>query len=149
MPLTYRDRTYSADTCTNYLIRKMAYVDYDSEKVVGKHPEELNLAQLRKFSSLVKILEGSRRHIGILDEKDLKSEGNLSKPIKTFIIDDYDILTIVCESKPRLQEKQPRIPIWKKDVSLPIIPFAILLFSFIPLGAALASRGLWIPYPTY
>ena len=74
MPLTYRDRTYSADTCTNYLIRKMAYVDYDSEKVVGKHPEELNLAQLRKFSSLVKILEGSRRHIGILDEKDLSAQ---------------------------------------------------------------------------
>lgn len=148
MSPTYRDRTYSADTCTNYLIRKMAYVDYDSVDV-GKHPEELNLSQLRKFSSLVKILEGSRRHIGILDEKDLKSEGNLSKPIKTFIIDDDDMLTIVSESKPRLQEKKPSIPIWKRDVSLPIIPFAILLFSFIPLGASLASlRDLWIPYPT-
>ena len=83
-------------------------------------------------------------------------EGNLSKPIKTFIIIDADDMLTIISDETTFTGKTTNLKSryshhLEKDVSLPIIPFkfAILLFSFIPLGASLASlRGLWIPYPT-
>ena len=84
----------------------------------------------------------------------LVREGNLSKPIKTFIIIDADDMLTIISDETTFTGKTTNLKSryshhLEKDVSLPIIPFAILLFSFIPLGASLASlRGLWIPYPT-